>query len=242
VAILDAVSVITDPGPHLFWITSRAAGTAALAISSAAVALGLLMSTRLLKERGPDARVAHEALSLAAMLAIAVHGVSLIGDHFLHPTLLDVTVPFAGSYKTVWTSMGIIAGWGMIILGISYYFRRRIGQQRWRALHRFTALAWLLGLGHTLGEGTDAGQAWFLTMIAIVAVPAGILLLARVSRGYDRPEPALATPQRTAGAGAAGRRGASAQGGRGASGQGRRSAAAPAYHPEIPAVSGETLR
>ena len=44
----------TDPMPHLFWITSRAAGTVALATASLAVALGLTMSTRLLKRRGPD--------------------------------------------------------------------------------------------------------------------------------------------------------------------------------------------
>jgi hypothetical protein len=46
-------------------------------------------------------------------------------------------------------------------------------------LHRFTALAWMLGLVHALGEGTDAGQTWFLAMIAIVALPAVALLAAR---------------------------------------------------------------
>ena len=42
---------------------------------------------------------------------------------------------------------------------------------RWRKLHRFTALAWLAGLVHALGEGTDAGQLWFLAMLALVAIP-----------------------------------------------------------------------
>ena len=32
----------TNPGPHLFWITSRAAGTVALVLASLAVSLGLL--------------------------------------------------------------------------------------------------------------------------------------------------------------------------------------------------------
>ena len=35
--------------PHLFWITSRAAGFAALVLASLAVSLGLLMSAKLLK-------------------------------------------------------------------------------------------------------------------------------------------------------------------------------------------------
>ena len=51
--------------------------------------------------------------------------------------------------------------------------------QRWRALHRFTALAWLLGVIHSLAEGTDAGQLWFLAMTAIVVVPPIMLLASR---------------------------------------------------------------
>ena len=54
-----------------------------------------------------------------------------------------------------------------------------IGASRWRKLHRLTALAWIAGIVHTLGEGTDAGQIWFLAMLAIVAVPAVLLLAVR---------------------------------------------------------------
>jgi sulfoxide reductase heme-binding subunit YedZ len=177
--------------PHLFWVTSRAAGTTALIVSSVAVSIGLLMSTRLYKRvSGPDLRVLHEVLSLTTIVAIVVHAAALLGDQFLHPSLLDVSVPFASSYKTGWTTLGIVAGWSLILLGLSYYARARIGQQRWRKLHRFTALAWVLGMAHSLGEGTDAGQLWFLAMVAIVAVPALVLLLGRVARGErgsDRP-------------------------------------------------------
>jgi sulfoxide reductase heme-binding subunit YedZ len=177
--------------PHLFWVTSRAAGTTALIVSSVAVSIGLLMSTRLYKRvSGPDLRVLHEVLSLTTIVAIVVHAAALLGDQFLHPSLLDVSVPFASSYKTGWTTLGIVAGWSLILLGLSYYARARIGQKRWRKLHRFTALAWVLGMAHSLGEGTDAGQLWFLAMVAIVAVPALVLLLGRVARGErgsDRP-------------------------------------------------------
>jgi sulfoxide reductase heme-binding subunit YedZ len=170
--------------PHLFWVTSRAAGTTALIVSSVAVSIGLLMSTRLYKRvSGPDLRVLHEVLSLTTIVAIVVHAAALLGDQFLHPSLLDVSVPFASSYKTGWTTLGIVAGWSLILLGLSYYARARIGQKRWRKLHRFTALAWVLGMAHSLGEGTDAGQLWFLAMVAIVAVPALVLLLGRVARG-----------------------------------------------------------
>jgi methionine sulfoxide reductase heme-binding subunit len=173
------VSAVTNAGPHLFWITSRAAGIVALVAASLAVSLGLMMSTKLLRRRGPDLLATHEVLSLSAIVAIVVHGVTLLGDAYLHPSLADITIPFVSSYKSFWTSLGIIAGWGLIALGLSYYARRWIGSVRWRKLHRFTALLWLFGLVHTLGEGTDAGQVWFLAMIAIVAIPALVLLVGR---------------------------------------------------------------
>jgi sulfoxide reductase heme-binding subunit YedZ len=171
----------TAVGPHLFWITSRAAGTAALVLSSVSVCVGLSIGAGLLKGRRPDLRVIHEALSLATLVAIAVHAVTLLGDGFLHPSVLDVSVPFVSGYKTAWTTIGIVAGWALTLLGLSYYLRARIGAERWRALHRFTALAWVLGLVHSLGEGTDAGQVWFLTMIAIVVLPAFVLMARRWS-------------------------------------------------------------
>jgi methionine sulfoxide reductase heme-binding subunit len=169
----------TAVGPHLYWITSRAAGSAALVLSSLSVCVGLLMGGRLLRGRGPDLRVTHEALSLATITALLVHVFTLVGDNFLGLSLIDVTIPFASAYKTLWTTIGIVAFWATLILGLTYYARSRIGQERWRVLHRLTTLAWMLGVAHSLGEGTDAGQAWFLAMTAIAVVPSLALLLVR---------------------------------------------------------------
>ena len=193
---------MTDPTPHLFWITSRAAGTAALLLSSFGVSIGLLMGGRLVRRRpakgGPegvapqrDLRSTHEAVSLATLVAIAVHGLALLGDGFLHPSLADISVPFVSAYKTGWTATGIVAGWGLALLGLSYYARKWIGPRRWRSLHRFTVLAWALGVIHSLGEGTDSGQRWFMVMVAIAVVPPVLLFAARVT-GLGRQRAATA--------------------------------------------------
>ncbi|HEV3047561.1 MAG TPA: hypothetical protein VGY13_09390 [Solirubrobacteraceae bacterium] len=194
----------TALGPHLFWIASRAAGTAALLLSSATVCAGLLIGARTLAGRRAELRAAHEALSLAALAAIAVHGLTLLGDGFLHPSLADVSVPFVSGYETLWTSAGIVAFWALLVLGLSYYARTRIGVARWRRLHRLAALAWLLGLAHSLGEGTDAGQTWFLAMVALAVVPALALLAARaldsLARGQRSARPRAQAPPTPAGA------------------------------------------
>ena len=125
-------------------------------------------------------RALHEVLSLATIFAVVLHGVFLLGDSFLHPSVPDILIPFASGYQRLWTTLGILAGWTLAILGLSYYARARIGHERWRSLHRFAALGWLMGLVHSLGEGTDAGQTWFLVVVGLTAAPALVLLAARL--------------------------------------------------------------
>ena len=128
-------------------------------LAGLSICLGLLMGGGIVKRHRLELRVTHEALSLATLVALLVHGLSLLGDGYLHPSLGDIAIPFLGSYETVSTSMGIVAFWMLAILGLAYYARARIGVQRWRTL---TASPPRLDprLVHSLGEGTDAGQAW----------------------------------------------------------------------------------
>ncbi len=174
-------------GEHVFWITSRAAGMLALIAAGAAVTIGLLMSTRLLK--GRDLRVLHEALSVATLAALAVHALALLGDGYLHPSLADIAIPFVSSYQRFWMGVGIVGGWTLLILGLSYYARGRIGAARWRKLHRLTAVAWLLGVAHAIGQGTDAGTVWFAISLIAFAGPPFALLVWKLSR---TPSPAAA--------------------------------------------------
>ena len=93
------------------------------------------------------------------------------------------------SYRPFWTGVGIIAGYGLIILGSTFYLRKWIGPSRWRVAHRFIAVFWILGLFHTFGAGTDAGETWLMVLVAVTALPALILLGMRlgVHGKSDRP-------------------------------------------------------
>jgi sulfoxide reductase heme-binding subunit YedZ len=184
-----------SPAPHLFWITSRAAGIGALLVSSASVAIGILMARRRKSELPlSDLRAIHEGLSLATLALVGLHGVSLLGDGYLHPGLSGIVVPLAGAYRPVWTALGITGGYGLAALGLSYYYRDRIGAVRWRKLHRFTALFWALAVGHSIGAGTDATTPWFLAACAVVAIPAAVLAAGRLARAIGS---ALGLPRDT---------------------------------------------
>ena len=159
--------------------------------------MGLLMGGRMSKRK--DLRVMHEALSLATLVALAVHALALLGDSYLKPSLADITIPFLIDYEPFWTGLGIIGGWMLLLLGVSYYFRSRIGVARWRKLHRWTALAWVFGIVHAVMAGTDASAAWFLVAAAMVVLPTAALLTRRMMPGARHEVRLLRHPLRRLG-------------------------------------------
>ncbi len=189
---------LTDPSEHIFWIASRASGIVAIALMTFSVVVGLMSGGRLLNRFGRNVRARtgteqrdltrmHEYTSLAAMLAIAVHALTLLGDGYLQPTITELVVPLAIDYRPIYTGLGIIGGYVVVILGLSHYARDRIGAARWKRLHRFVIVGWLLSVVHILGAGTDAGMAWLrlplLTACAVVAV----LFVLRISSTRTAP-------------------------------------------------------
>lgn len=176
-----------SPATHWFWILSRGAGTAALVLAAASVSYGLVMAGRMRRGGATERRAYHEALALSTLVAIAFHGLVLLGDPFLHPDLADVTIPFVSSYKTIWTSTGIVAGWMLVAIGLSFYVRDRIGRARYAVIHRLVVVAWALGLVHAFFEGTDAGTVWFIATVVISSPPPVVLLVMRIT-GRTLPE------------------------------------------------------
>jgi sulfoxide reductase heme-binding subunit YedZ len=171
-------------GLHIWWILSRGTGIAAILLASLSVTAGLLAGRGKLISLGrfKDIRPLHEALSIATIVLIVAHGLLLLGDSWLQPGLAGIAIPFQMSYQPFWTGIGIIAGYGIVLLGLSYYARKWIGPARWRVAHRFTALFWILGLFHTFGAGTDAGELWLQVPVALTAIPALVLLGMRFAR------------------------------------------------------------
>lgn len=184
-----------DSSVHLMWVTSRAAGITALVLASLSVAIGLAMSLRK-GSRGPDLRTVHEALALATMAAIGLHGLTLLADPWLRPGVAGLLVPFQIGYRPVAVAAGILAGYGMVALGLAYYARGRIGPARWRRLHRWTALFWVLAIVHGFTAGSDATQPWFIFSIAAVAAPGAILLARRMLGGRTAQPRRITRPVR----------------------------------------------
>lgn len=174
---------LTNPDPldYGWWLTSRAAGITALLFVTASTVLGLFMASGIVKRPGLKGRLmpAHEYISLVSIGAILIHGFSLIGDSWLKPSLGDVLVPGLISYRPLAVAAGIVAAYVTILLSVSYYARRRIGIRRWRLMHRFIVVVWLLSVVHSFFAGTDSTKPWMQVLLMASIAPALFLTLYR---------------------------------------------------------------
>lgn len=173
---------------HVWWLASRASGVVALGLVTISVLLGLTMAGKLSRKPGAGRVLSaiHEQTAMTGLVAIAVHGLTLLGDPWLNPGPAGIAIPFTIAYKTFWVGLGITGGYLAALLGLSFYVRRRIGPRLWRRAHKATILVYALGVAHTLGAGTDASSPWlFWPVVATIPVVAG-LFLARVVQGIRR--------------------------------------------------------
>ena len=173
---------------HVWWLASRASGVVALGLVTVSVLLGLTMAGKFSRKPGAGRVLSaiHEQTAMTGLVAIAVHGLTLLGDPWLNPGPAGIAIPFTIAYKTFWVGLGITGGYLAALLGLSFYVRRRIGPRLWRRAHKATILVYALGVAHTLGAGTDASSPWlFWPVVASIPVVAG-LFLARVVQGIRR--------------------------------------------------------
>jgi sulfoxide reductase heme-binding subunit YedZ len=193
-----------SPLHYLWWLVSRASGVVALVLISLSVLLGLAMAAGALRRKGLKGRIArvHEHLALIALVAIGVHGLSLLGDGWLRAGFREIAMPFALSYRPFFTGLGIIAGYVAVLVGPSFYLRRRIGPVRWRKLHRLSLLVWFLAEIHTVGAGSDAMRPWLRALVVSPIVPMVYLLVLRALK----PSRAPSSGERVATRSAPGRR------------------------------------
>ena len=187
-----------DPAEHAWWLASRSAGVVALLCITVSVGVGLAMAGRVAPARARGLLDVHQWTALVGLVAIAVHGITLLGDAFLDPGLAGIAIPFLLDHAPVWTGLGVTAGWLAAILGLSYWIRGRVGPRLWRRLHKATLLVYLLSVAHTLGAGTDASAPWMRVLLPATGAPLLFLLALRVlprPSGFRRLRVRAVTPE-----------------------------------------------
>lgn len=182
-----------DPMDYGWWLAGRASGIVALALISISVGLGLAVAGRIADPKAHRTLFAvHRHAAPAALVAIAVHGITLLGDRWLAPGPVGIVVPFAMDYRPLATGIGIVAGYALAALALSFHLRRWIGARRWRAAHRLTTAAYVLAVIHAFTAGSDASTPWMRALLVLAAAP---VLFLGVMRLLPAPRRAATQPR-----------------------------------------------
>lgn len=172
---------------NLTWFIIRGSGLVASSLLTASIIWGLLVSTkvfgRAIKAKG--LQWLHESLGLAAVLATAVHMVALWADNFIEFTWFDLLVPGVSTWEPLAVTLGVVSFWTVLIVSLSFYVKKWIGQNAWRSIHYLSFGAFGAAVAHGAMAGTDTSNPW-VTSLYVAAVLVVVLLTAvRVMSGQS---------------------------------------------------------
>ncbi len=156
--------------PKASWFFSRSTGWVSYGLLWTSTVLGLSTSGRV--ARGAAVGVVAELHRFAAALALgfsAFHGLVLLWDRYVNPTVLEVVVPFWFPYRPGWVGLGQLAAYTAAAVYLSVFARRYTGYRFWRALHYAGFGAYALATVHLLGAGTDVGPTAGAAVLASTA-------------------------------------------------------------------------
>jgi sulfoxide reductase heme-binding subunit YedZ len=176
------------------WYAARASGVAAYVTLSIVVSLGLALGGKAQNRRWPRFSVEdiHRFGGLLVGSLIGVHVLAIAADSFLPFSLTQLLVPFASTYRPLWTGLGIAAAELLVALAITNRYRRRLPYGFWRKAHYLNFAVWGFASLHGLMAGTDRGTVWLAILYGVSVATVLMLLLWRFGRHVFR-SPRIAT-------------------------------------------------
>jgi sulfoxide reductase heme-binding subunit YedZ len=176
--------VVTSSTP--LWYTTRATGLVAMVLLTISMGCGLLSSVGYQRPGLPRFVTAglHRNASLLALAFTVAHVLTTVTDGFVNIPVQDAFIPFIGSYRPLWLSLGAIAFDLMLALAATSLLRTRMSYRTWRAVHWTSYACWPIALLHGLGTGTDAAVRWVLALTLLCVAAIAALIAWRLAVGW----------------------------------------------------------
>lgn len=164
------------------WYVTRAAGLISYLLLWLSTVWGLAVSNKILDPVLHRAFTYdfHQFLSLLAIGFVLLHIGVLLADQYLPFSVAQVLVPFAAPYRPVWVGIGTIGLYLTLLVSITFYIRRWIGQKSFRVIHLASYLAFVAAALHGLFAGTDSPLPTVQVMYLVTALSVLFLTVYRV--------------------------------------------------------------
>lgn len=168
------------------WALGRGTGITALGFLTISLTLGIATRSGrplLVLPRFAVADV-HRFAALAGTLLVALHLALLLADPYAQLRLVDFVVPFIGTYRPLWQGLGTLAFDLLLVVIVTSLVRHSLGPRVFRVVHWAAYALWPIALAHGLGNGTDAGHAWFVVYAGCCVLTVAAALTWRLQSNY----------------------------------------------------------
>ena len=141
---------------QVWWYATRAAGLMTWSTAVAAVIVGLLLSTRVVKNRtGPWLLDLHRFLGGISVLFLMVHMGTLYFDSFVDFGPRELLIPGESTWNTEAAAWGIIAAFTLILVEVTSLLRKWVSPTVWRMFHMMSIVTVAAGSYHAWLGGSD---------------------------------------------------------------------------------------
>ena len=143
---------------HTTWYITRAAGWVAYFLLWFSMVWGLAIPTKFFERfLSPTFAVDfHEYISLLSIGFIILHVSVLMIDQYLPFSLVQILVPFISPYRPLWVGLGVLGFYLTLLVTITFYLRKKIGQKKFKAIHTLSLIAYLGVVMHAFFAGSDS--------------------------------------------------------------------------------------
>lgn len=141
------------------WVLGRASGLASYVLLLVLVCTGLVLAhpwARRVRRPGPAARLAfHSGLATFTLLFVVLHVVVLATDPWAQVGWRGALLPMASAYRPVPVTLGVIALWAGLLVGVTARWAGRALGRIWYPVHKVAAGVLVLVWAHSAFAGTD---------------------------------------------------------------------------------------
>lgn len=140
------------------WYITRAAGIIAYLLLWLSTAWGLAVSSKIFDPLLHRAFTydMHQFIALVAIGFTILHIVVLFADQYLPFSIAQILIPFIAPYRPIWVGIGVVGLYLTLLVTVTFYLRRWIGQKTFRVIHLASFVAYAGVTIHGLMAGTDS--------------------------------------------------------------------------------------
>jgi methionine sulfoxide reductase heme-binding subunit len=188
------ITRVLETDRSMTWQFIRSSGMTAYILFTISTLWGLALSSKIVKDWSPGtlSMLLHTTVSWLGVGFAALHAFMLLFDEYVPYQPVELAIPFIGPYRPLAVGLGTLSFWIMLLVALSFKFKKQLGHHRWKLLHYTSYAGFFMVTAHALFAGTDAGKIGFRILLGVAVLVTMILTSYRVGMHKPTAQPARA--------------------------------------------------